>query len=250
MRRFKIMGLCLVAAFVVTALGASSASAVLPEYQSCIANAAGAFNNNLCTIPAGGDPDYEIQKNVAAVAFAGVGGVGELKSASGTVKCTSSASTGKIKGEKTTEKTSVKYQGCELVGTGLKCSTKPTPVGEIKTEKIKGTLIYADAAKTVVGNLFEPEGATAFAKFKCGPFTIEVTGSVIGESTPKNVYQNTGNTVLAEGLTETCAGSGFQLWQQESGAGACHFLKNPGASWNVASEVITYAAAKKIKVAG
>jgi hypothetical protein len=71
MKRFKIVGLCLVAVFALTALVASSASAALPEYRACVKIAKnpttkkyeGKYSVKTCATEASGTEQSEGKKN-------------------------------------------------------------------------------------------------------------------------------------------------------------------------------------------
>src|ERR1700694_5205198 len=96
MKRIRITGLCLVAVFAMSAIGAASASA-LPEVGRCVAKAGtGKFKDAGCTVKAGkltSEKNFEWLKGAASEAesstkFTSSGGEGILETAIGTkIKC-------------------------------------------------------------------------------------------------------------------------------------------------------------------
>jgi hypothetical protein len=162
MKRIRIIGSALVAVLALSAVGASAASAALPEFT-----------------PSTG------------VKLTGTAGAGLLETVTGTkVTCTASTNSGEITGVKTVSKVKVKFTGCE--STGAKCNTTGAAVGELVTEELKATLGYLNAAKKEVGLDFVPVG-TKFIEFSCGTALVgvKVTGSVICRVTPVNVKSAT-----------------------------------------------------------
>jgi hypothetical protein len=225
------MGLCLVAAFAISAAVVASASASLPQFE------------------VKGKKGLEPLKK--ADAFTGKGGVALLRSGGPTIECTENTSKGSLTGPKSAAKIQVTYTGCGIPSLKVTCQTNAKKPGEIKTEKIKGTLVYTEEAPgKTVGTLFEPEGAASFVKFKCGTIEVNVTGSVIGEAQPTNTLSTSGKTILAEKAIEEKEGTkgcGKQQWLHVEGKGPCHFLEALGGpSWNIAEEELTYKVAVQV----
>jgi hypothetical protein len=175
MKRIRIIGLALVAAVALSAVGASAASAALPEFS-----------------PSSG------------VTLTGTSGAGLLETVTGTkVTCTASTNGGEITGAKTVSKVKVKFTGCE--STGAKCNTSGAASGELVTEELKATLGYLNASKKEVGLDFVPVG-TKFIEFSCGTALVgvKVTGSVICKVTPVNMPTKTSTVTCkqAKGIQE------------------------------------------------
>jgi hypothetical protein len=162
MQRIRIVVLTMVAVFATSAVAASSAAAVLPEFS-----------------PSSG------------VTLNGTSGAGLLETKSGTkVTCTSNTDSGEITGPKAVSKIKVTFKGCE--SGGFKCSTAGAASGELVTEELKATLGYINATTKEVGVDFTPVGAK-FIEFNCvgGIIEVTVTGSVICPVTPINTKTKT-----------------------------------------------------------
>ena len=176
-RSVKIMGLCLVAAFVASVVAVASASAA---------------GSPLFLFPAGGTKPQ----------FSSVGGAGVLvQKASPTseengaeVKCTSAADTGEIAGDMTDRAINVvvTFKGCtsKIALTTYKCQSGAV-AEEIKTNQLEGQLGYISEANKTVGLMLKPQApATLFAEFECTKgiekFKVKVRGEIIGEITPVN----------------------------------------------------------------
>src|ERR1700729_2711893 len=97
--RLKIMGLCLVAMFALTAMVSASASAAEPEFYECAKVAGGKFADKKCSTPGSGKTaKYELQEGIGKGkggkhAFKGKGGKATLHTpaVSGEVTCKSFA---------------------------------------------------------------------------------------------------------------------------------------------------------------
>jgi hypothetical protein len=168
MKRIKMMGLCLVAVFAMSAVASSAASAVTYEQPVFYGKAA-------------------IGSTVGPVKFTGTLGEASLETFSkSVVKCTAGTATGEVTGPTTTKNNITNFTGCTL--SGFACESGAT-VGEIKTEVLKGTLGQVATSGKIGIRLFnEAEGAGKHpghhvAKFSCsgGATPVDVTGSVIGE---------------------------------------------------------------------
>jgi hypothetical protein len=193
MKRMRIMGLCLVAAFALTAIGAGSASA-LPEIGRCVAKAGtGKYKDAACTKKAGAkaeEKQFEFVKGpeVGKTGFTSAGGEGVLETVSGTkIICTTQSATGKYKRlstgvTKEVEGVIAKFEGCGIPAIGAKCKTKGEAEGVISTLSLKGPLGYISGEKTtspVVGQLLTPTKAKGlFAEFEClgGGIVVKVKG--------------------------------------------------------------------------
>jgi hypothetical protein len=157
MKRFKIIGLCLVAAFALSAVGASAASAVTPpEFL-------GTF------------PDH----------FTSHGGISTLKTTTvpKTVTCSNVDNIGEITGAKTAL-VLVTFLGCKLSGTFPCSSGEGAGIEEIMTSLLNVTLGYIKASTHEVGTRLTGTGGSEgnlLALFTCENQLAKVKGSVIGQ---------------------------------------------------------------------
>jgi len=179
MKRIRIVGLCLVAVFAMSAVAAASASAS-PTYKECMKVKAktGKFATASCTTE-GGTGTWELVSpkkgaytsttKTATLATPGVG----------SVSCKTSKGTGTITSE-TAATTVVTFSTCAT--SGKKCTSAGQKAGVIKTFELLGSLREptAGTVETVVtGN--GPEGLSA--EFSCETITIKTRGSVGGVDT-------------------------------------------------------------------
>src|SRR6266404_2097549 len=139
MRRIRIVGLCLVAAFVISAIAVTSASAEAPEYGRCLKVTPKSLSNYdgaKCTKLASEDPGTEAEKLAKGNFkwFPAFGGEKPLEkrgftvtlkpettitieTASGTkATCKAATSSGEITGLKTVGGISTTFSGCESGG--------------------------------------------------------------------------------------------------------------------------------------
>jgi len=218
MKRMRIVGLCLVAAFALSAIGAGSASA-LPEIGRCVAQAGGKYTDANCTVKSSkGNGKTEFVKNAVKTKFTSVGGEGKLQGATGTeIKCTTQSATGEYlqKGTGTKEVTNVqaKFNGCELPLFGAECKSKGAAAGEILTTKLKGKLSYTSGKKTpavkVNQGLSPVVKKKGFTEFECPAVGVVVYVGEGPEKGHETILADIGpvNT-MATTATETYAGSG------------------------------------------
>jgi hypothetical protein len=202
MKRIRIVGLCLVAMFALGAVAATSASAELPEYKTCIKASpkeSGKFNNKECTVASKGgkkEGDYELGEwnKGKKVTFTGKNGESTLDSyipekesefwtggtIAGKVVCKSGKSKGSITGPKTSTVT-VEFKTCS--SEGKKCTSKGAKTGTIDTNPLNTVLGFDEKSEVV--SLVEggKEGTSPSAAFNCEGLAIETTGSVLGVDT-------------------------------------------------------------------
>lgn len=171
MRRFRIIGLALVAVFAMSAVAVSSASAALPEF-----------------VPANGK--FPVPAKFTS-------GAGTLETEKGhTVKCKADSGAGEIASAKLIDAIIIKFTGCTtsvpILGT-VECKTAGAGAGVIETNKLSAKPVYDNETKTAVALLVanEKEGAAGlYAEFKCENSlikeTIKVKGSTLILITPLN----------------------------------------------------------------
>jgi hypothetical protein len=197
MKRMKIMGLCLVAVFAVTAAFAATSASALPEFGVCVAKAGtGKYKNSNCTEKAGklvSEKNFEFKKEIPVGKFGltAEGGHSALSTEEGsTIECTGSSTKGEFKVKEsggkqspTKEVTKViaKFTGCTELGKN--CQNKGAPLGEITTNELDGPIGYISKATKTVGQELHPIKAKAlFVTFECeGVGKIEVGQSKTGK---------------------------------------------------------------------
>lgn len=239
MRHFKIMGLCLVAVFALSAVVASAASASLPAVYECAKTVkfegkyTGHYTSKACSeaskVVSGGKYELrEYSKGEAGKTFKGKGGGADLAiEGVATVACTSSTDTGKFSGPKTSNHTIATFKGCEIAG--LKCNSAGAPTGTVVTKSLAGEVGYISGKGTehpVVGVDLRPETGLYEAEFECADLHLRVSGSVIGEViVPLKTFTKTVTFKFRESggkqhpeefegglpdtlITETCKGEG------------------------------------------
>ncbi len=221
MKRMRIVGLCLVAAFALSAIGAGSASA-LPEIGRCVAKAGGKYSDANCNVKASkGGGTTEFVKGAVKKSFTTAGGEGKLEGATGTeIKCTTQSATGEYL-EKTgaiKEVTNVqaKFNGCTLPLFGAPCQTKGAAAGEILTTKLKGKLSYTSGKKTpavkVNQGLSPIVKKKGFTEFECPAVGVVV---YVGEG-PEKGHE----TILANvGPVNTMSTTATQTYAKGAKAG-------------------------------
>jgi len=205
MKRTRIMGLLLIAAFSLSAIGAASASAAgeyeiagLPELGRCVkVGKGGHFKGRKCLSPSpSGKAKYEWLPGAGKEnKFVGVGVEPEpvLETVTGSkIICSAAVFKGEYTGPKT-EKENINFSGC-LLGT-KSCQTNPAKEGEIEVEGIEGHLgfINKHTAKPKTGWDLT-HGGTPWASYTCGsitkgevPTAYQLEGSVIGAIKPVDV---------------------------------------------------------------
>jgi hypothetical protein len=210
MKRFKIVGLCLMAVFALTAIMASSASA--GQFGTCIKKkGAGNYEGKYCEKKAAepGKGNSEWVPNAAAIKTLSEGGASALKGGAGEIACKKGSNVDEITGA-TTNKELFTFHECTLKPFELPCknaeieieegkgkNAKKVKVGVINTYPLKSHLIDhgekgpsgKEPASGEVWNVIEAEGmmnagftgpGPYLAAFECGPVPFEVTGSVSG----------------------------------------------------------------------
>jgi hypothetical protein len=160
MKRIRIVGLCLIAAFAISIVASSVASAAQPVFYTK-------------AVIGGTAP--------SVVPITGTLGAAFLEGKSGTkITCTGGTATGEVTGPTTTKNNVTKFTGCETGG--FKCESGATE-GEIVTKVLEGTLGNVTATMAAVRLFPEATGrGTELAAFSCagGAVPVKVKGSVIG----------------------------------------------------------------------
>lgn len=250
MRRIRIVGLCLVAVFAMSAVVTSAASAARPAW----------FFKNTKTKKV---EEALSGEKPTKIVFSGVGGESKLEGGL-KITCASDTIKGDTFGPKGLVKIKIKYKGCHETGNTVNCGGVKK---EIKTESLKGELTEASEkageAKTVVQRL-EPELAAPkniFTKFKCGEvkheFNVVVRGHIFVRVTPTHTGTITEADLSTSGETFTeqksvIPGCGGQKYLYENANPPCDFLivEENGTelepSWNISNDKLTFKTALAI----
>jgi hypothetical protein len=202
--RLKIMGLCLVAMFALTAAVTASASAAEPAFYECKKVVGGKFLAKCKT--EGGKGGFAIVEGVGkGKAFKGTGGEATLHTPAvgGVVSCKTFKDEGKVETPTKTGKVFSTFTSC--VSLGKKCTTPGQKAGTIKTKELEGGLGYISKSPVKVGTNLKAKGGGELAEFNCEGLQINVTGAVIGEQTGDiNTFNKTSSDIFKVN------GEGFQ----------------------------------------
>jgi hypothetical protein len=201
MRRIRIAGLCLVAAFAVSVAMAATASAEAPEFGRCLKQATKSLSNYdsaKCVKTAGEDTGTEAEKlkkgnyqwfpGVVKTKFTTAikpTTIATLETVGGTkITCTGETSTGEYTGLKTIGKMVAKFTGCET--NKLKCESAGAGVGNIDTSPLGGPIgfetIVEPASKDHLASELHSESGN-IAEFECAGLKVVVKGSVLHKIT-------------------------------------------------------------------
>lgn len=179
MRRFRVIGICLVAAFAVSAVVVTSAWAEAPEVGRCVAHTGGKYINNVCTKLAKSKAvgSFEWESGAIKKSFTGSGGAATLETIHAVkVTCKAESSDGEFTSAKTVGNIVVVFTACESLG--YRCKTPGSAEGEIVTNPLAGTLVWEKFGKKVAIDL-TPQSGEWFVEFTCGPANAKVKGSVL-----------------------------------------------------------------------
>jgi len=196
----RILGVCLVAAFALSLVAVSSASASGPAFWECakVAAGAGKYTNKTCsTEGTGKTAKYELKEGIGkAKVFKGTGKSATLHTPalSSEIKCTAFKDEGKLKTPTTEEKVLSTFSGCTTLG--KKCASAGEKAGDIKTFDLFGELGTISSGSGV-GALLTAETGKYLAEFNCEGLAVKVEGGVIGEETPVNKFTKTEDSIFA-----------------------------------------------------
>lgn len=213
MKRIKIVGLCLIAVFAMTAVAAASASAS-PTYFICAKVKGGKFEKGCGK--EGGKGGYSREAVTKAEKFSSKQGASVLTvfipgvGIAGDTACVKATSKGAILNSTEAEDT-IKFEKCE--SDGKKCTSLQAkePKGDITTNVLLATLVESSEAKSGVGVTVGAKGGGESASFNCEGLEISTVGAVTGEDTgnvevasktSKNIFEvNAGGepTIATEG---------------------------------------------------
>ena len=177
MNRLRILGICLVASFALSAIAASS-SLALPEIGRCVVQAEhkGKYTEKNCvTKSSTSTGEFEKVKSVVKPGFVATSGEAFLEGKSGLkVVCSASSATGKYDADgspasvKAVESVVATFTGCGIPAVGVKCNTPTKGEGVIETKTLEGNLGYIKKSTKEVGEELHPAlKGGAFAEFEC-----------------------------------------------------------------------------------
>lgn len=186
MKLHKILGLCIMTACALSAIVVASASASPPEIGRCVKVAAtGKFTSATCIKEEKGKKigkgNYEWEAGPGAKnKFKTSAGSGVLETENGTaVGCKTEESGGEVNGTKTFTGVTVRFTGCQTLGTP--CKTTGAAEGEIVTNPLEGKIGIEKKPKKVAVDLFPtPADDGLYATFTClRTLKASVGGSVL-----------------------------------------------------------------------
>jgi hypothetical protein len=191
MRRFRMLGLCLVAVFAVAAVAATSALAG-PEWGKCVAQAnhEGRYTDSNCTKKAKrvnqkftGEFEWRKGRELPNEQFTSVGGpmtmtaeyTVEGETIPITIECATERDHGEIvKGKKLI--TFVEFFECRALGAVPCHSAKAEREGEVRWNTLTGTLGYINKASREVGLLLRPAHGRVAVVLICEKLVTVVVG--------------------------------------------------------------------------
>jgi hypothetical protein len=267
MKRFKVVGLCLVAVFALCAVLVASASAASPEYFTCTkapVKNTGNYSGKACSEAekVAGTGKYERTAWNAGkkTSFKGKNEgnphnnivnpfgknkvVGEPGQIEGTTTCEKEKVAGNVTGPKET-KWKTEYKKCSALET--KCNTAGQKEGTIVTEELESTLVWLDSGKTKAGIKVKGLGPGGrLAQYEClnkglqvnvfGEILAEVQGATGAASkSQKDVaaegplhLQGVGGTYVEEApFGANSEQAAKGWWEYDEGLKACEAGKEP-----------------------
>jgi hypothetical protein len=185
MKRIKIVGLCLIAVFAMTAVAAASASAAGPEYFECAKVKGGKFEKGCGKEGGKGGfarqapkklPSKFTDKNGVSVLTVFVPGIGIV----GDTECQKATSKGAVISATQAEDV-VQFEKCESSGKTCTSVQAKEKKGDITTNTLLSTLVATGEAKSGVGVTVGAKSGGNSAEFNCEGLKISTMGAVTGE---------------------------------------------------------------------
>ena len=195
MRGIRIIGLCLIVAFVVGAV-AASASAEAPSFGRCLKTKEGGgtkYNGAKCTVVAAGEkenfewfPAFGESKPLEKAGFTTAikpATIAVLETKSGTkITCLGETSSGgAYTGDKTVGGIVLQFTGCE--SGGCKANSAGKGPGQVTWNELDGSLgvwkTGETAAKDKLGISLKPTTGEELVEFACVGLVVKVKGSMI-----------------------------------------------------------------------
>jgi hypothetical protein len=187
MKRIRIAGLCLVVAFALGAVAATSAMATAPEYGRCLkkAKAEGkGYTSSKCTVAAeGAKAKYEWVPGAGKTKFETKGGLGILESVNGQkVECKTESSTGEFFEGNNKEAGNMTIKFNECISLSLACTSPGAAAGELITNDVEGLVGWENKALKKTDIELRPGKSVSsglFIEFNCGGLVVKVKGAVL-----------------------------------------------------------------------
>jgi len=214
MRRIRILGVCVVAVFAMTAVAATSAFATsVPTWYECAKASpknTGNYTTSSCTtLSEPGKGGFELKAGVGkGKVFKGKSVTTEkvvihVKGTQGdnTVECKSSADSGKAVAPNLESDVVVVYSKCEALK--KVCTSPGAKPGEVKSSPLKGELGYIEEPTVKVGLKLQNESTPggSVVEFTCEGLSVKVTGEVIGAAS-KDVNAISKESVITDTVGE------------------------------------------------
>ncbi len=188
MKQIRIAGLCLVVAFALGAVAATSATATAPEYGRCLkkkTKSLPAFSNSKCTLEAKevSKANFEWIPGAGKTKFETKGAVGILTSVNGQkVECKTESSTGEFFEGNNKEAGNMTIKFNECLSLSLACTSPGAATGELVTNDVEALVGWEHKAlkKTDI-ELHPGKSVTSglFIEFNCGGLVVKVKGAVL-----------------------------------------------------------------------
>lgn len=225
MKRLVTAGVCSVAAFMLVASAAGSASATTPTWFECHKAAKsgrtyiGRYDGKACQAASEvqSNGKYQLLKGVGkGKAFKGKGGKAVLHVTTSlgedTVECTSSSDSGTPALPNLETGVVVTYKGCKTLGS-KRCNSAGGRTGEIEITGLKGELTLEEESSTPAVELklesaANPGPGGEMAQFSCEGLQATITGELVGsrskdidviDKESETTYADQGQTVLDKG---------------------------------------------------
>ena len=248
MKRMRVLGLCLVAAFAIGAVVTSGAlAAASPEFGRCKAKAGGKFKNSGCTLLAKSatEEKFEWEKTLAKNKFKAkqkAETIATLETVGGTkITCTSEENAGaEYNLPKKVSKIVAEFSGCET--SKIPCNSVGEPSGKITTHSLSGLLgvekLFVkegkiEESKNKLEVQLRAESGGALANFTCSTITVEVKGCV--------AHPVSSGKMLLTATEKFTASKGEQKPDKFLGGPVdeCALESNGGAGFEEAGQTIT-----------
>jgi hypothetical protein len=188
MKQTRIVVLCLVGAFALSAFASQAAFAEAPEYGKCVPTIGGKFENAGCTKESASKKTDEWVPGPGAKAKYTttilVSTVGVLETLNGghVITCKGETGTGEYTGAKTVTGVVYTLTGCEL--SAAKCTTAGQAEGTIVTSALKGELGVIKKGETTlhnkIGDSLTLVTGEKWAEFSCATTPTATTVSIKG----------------------------------------------------------------------
>lgn len=182
MRNVRIMGLCLIAIFAMSAIAAASASAAeAPEYFSCVKKKGGNYEKGCATKSAPGEGAAELEPVLAKTKFTSKSKAATFTVNGTIVTCKKDTDAGEFVGNGVAL-VEITFTKCNANGNKKElCETAGAGAGTIKTGRLTDALLYLNPEETQLGVILLRNGP--WTEFKCGATSFTVDGFLIGSIT-------------------------------------------------------------------